>query len=483
MSTKRLLIAFGCGALLTVGACGGDDSTGAAGDDGGSPVSDGGGGSDATSTDGAADATATDAAGMDAVAMDAGAMDANASDAARDASASDADGATPDAGCVVDVFGDYYLRTDGTAATMITNPHAVVIDSTTGQPLKTLTAIVEQSDHACGLRNDGTVWCWPHSTNGGNANGDLGNGQFNGNQNAYYATQVVTQPADAGAAYLTNVTSISTHSEAPDTEATCAIRGDRTVWCWGFSTAQGSPPDGLFWGTIGTRASVPYAIPIALSAPDGGPAPTIKADQVVVGLRHACYLDTGTVHCWGQNIAGNLGTGDTTFQAYPVQVQTGLGLPATVDTITAGSDYTCAVSGGKVWCWGTNTWKQVGDPFVANQVCNANFCEPVPTPVQQSYPDGGLDQTALVNVTQITGGFGATCVRDTLANIWCWGITNAGVGYQGEATPYVPNSGNAPYTNVAKLSAFGVGSTTGLRYLTANGTLVQGRNVVTPLCP
>ena len=404
----------------------------------------------------------------------------------------------PVAGCIPDIpgghylFGDHYLRSDGKlyydpngTATLVTNAH-------TGLALLGVTAVTQQSDHACGLVSDGTVWCWPLFASGGNANGDLGNGTFNGtNLGIGAATQVVTSLSDAGAAtYLTGAVHISTASDTQYTFPTCVIRSDRTLWCWGFSTAQTIGPDGLFWGSTGTTASVAVATPIAASAGDGGPPPTVFADQISVGDRHACVLADGKVSCWGQNVAGNLGIGNSnlSFQPYPVAVTTGIGLPTTVDEIGSGYDFSCARAGGSVWCWGTNSEQNVGNPGVASSICNSNYCVPTPAPVQQSAldggatvtPDGGTNQSPLVNAVSLYVGYQFGCVLDTSSTIWCWGASEAGNTFRPEAQPFT--STQVPYTGINELTIYGEDSNTGLRYVTSSGQYVNGNRVFAPFC-
>ncbi len=338
------------------------------------------------------------------------------------------------------IFGDHYLRTDGELFYAPNGAHTLVTSGVTGLPLLGITEVTQQSDHACGLVSDGTVWCWPLFASGGNSNGDLGNGSFNGtNPGIGVATQVVTSVPDGGApTYLTGAIHISTASDTQYTFPTCAIRSDHTLWCWGFSTAQTTGPDGLFWGSTGNTQSVDVATPIAASASDGGPPPTALADQISVGFHHACILWSGKVSCWGQNVAGNLGIGNAnlSFQAYPAPVMTGIGLPATVDEIGSGFDFSCARAGGGVWCWGTNNGPEVGNPGVASSICNSNYCVPVPVPVQQStaddggvtaVPDAGTNQFPLVGAVSLYVGYQFACALDAAGTAWCWGATEAGV--------------------------------------------------------
>jgi alpha-tubulin suppressor-like RCC1 family protein len=216
----------------------------------------------------------------------------------------------------------------------------------------------------------------------------------------------------------------------------------------------------------------------------------VQADQISLGYRHACILSSGKVSCWGDNVAGNLGIGNTDlgFQPYPVAVTTGLGLPAVVDEIGSGFDYSCARAGGSVWCWGTNSANEIGSPGVASSICNSNYCVPTPAPVQQSGADGnptvpfdaGADPSPLTGAVSLYVGYQFACVLDASGTIWCWGASGAGVTYRPEAQPYT--SAQVPYSNVNELTIYGEDSNSGLRYVTAGGQYVNGNRLFTPFC-
>jgi alpha-tubulin suppressor-like RCC1 family protein len=65
----------------------------------------------------------------------------------------------------------------------------------------------------------------------------------------------------------------------------------------------------------------------------------------------------GTLWCWGDNAAGQLGLGSTTGQTSPTQV----GSATTWSAASAGHKHTCALrTDGSVWCWGDNSYGQLG---------------------------------------------------------------------------------------------------------------------------
>jgi hypothetical protein len=487
----RRLVFVIAGALAAWGicACGGGDQSNQPAPDGGSGLDGSSSGSDAgvdsaqPATDGPAqDSTTPTDAGGDAVVP---------GDTGADAGADGGADTGPDSGsCIVDISGDYYLRSDGTVVYYsVPTAQQVVMNGATGMPLKTVTQVSAQFDHACALLSDMTVWCWPVATGHGNDNGGLGNGVTGGNQAAFTASQVVTQAAPSSA-YLTNVIALESQSAAYYEHPTCGIRNDKTLWCWGVSDANGGAPTGVYWGTTASTAAVPYAFPLASGpSPDGGPAPLIHADAVTVGGIFLCYLSSGKVSCLGMGTAGNLG--DRTqgvFEPYPVGVKQANGLPATVDAIASGYFGTCARAGGGVWCWGDDTYGEIGNPGAPQDGCGIQ-CRWQPTPVQvaaadgglTSFPDAGENQSPLTGVTEVVGGYFDWCAVDTGGVLRCWGGQNGGSVV--EATPY--NAGTAPSAHVVKVavSAEQEDISNGVRYLTSDGVLVQKQQVVTPMCP
>src|SRR5450759_2911985 len=78
----------------------------------------------------------------------------------------------------------------------------------------------------------------------------------------------------------------------------------------------------------------------------------------------------------------------------------------TTASISAGFGYSCAIEGGKAYCWGGNYVGQLGDGSTTNSS--------VPVAVDTS---GALAGKTL---TQITGSAEATCALDSVGAAYCW---------------------------------------------------------------
>jgi alpha-tubulin suppressor-like RCC1 family protein len=91
-----------------------------------------------------------------------------------------------------------------------------------------------------------------------------------------------------------------------------------------------------------------------------------SAEQISTGNRHSCSLLTdGTIRCWGYNYSGQLGNqgvvrvGDDTNLSVEVT-----SLPDATQ-IGCGGDHCCAVvEDGDVYCWGANSFGQLGNGHV-----------------------------------------------------------------------------------------------------------------------
>ena len=131
--------------------------------------------------------------------------------------------------------------------------------------------------------------------------------------------------------------------------------------CWGFNSSMGE----LGLGDSESRGDDPNEMGDNLPVLDFGTGRT--ATSVTSGFGFACaLLDDGHVKCWGQNVAGFLGIGDTDARGgYPNQMgdnlpAVNLGAGRTVRSIASGNA-TCAIlDDGSVKCWGPGASGMLG---------------------------------------------------------------------------------------------------------------------------
>lgn|GEM_PF-5931147 len=131
---------------------------------------------------------------------------------------------------------------------------------------------------------------------------------------------------------------------------------DGQLYCWGSNS------DGLLGLGVTDPSSLggPYADGINAYAPYQVPA---LANQTVtsvsVDYRHACAVtSSGKLYCWGNNDQGQLGLGNYTAFNSPQLVTAFNG--KTVTSVSAGYQHTCAIVNSQAYCWGDNTYGQLG---------------------------------------------------------------------------------------------------------------------------
>ena len=197
-----------------------------------------------------------------------------------------------------------------------------------------ITAVYSHNNHTCALSSLGTVRCW-----GDNAQGQLGYGNTNGNIGAS-STPASAGDVDVGGK-VTQLALGAAH--------TCALLDNGHVRCWGDAGLYGQ----LGYGNkndIGDNEK-----PASAGDVDIGGVVT----QLAAGDNHTCaLLDNGHVRCWGLNQNGILGYATTTMIIGDDETPASVGdvnVGGTVIQLAAGRRHTCALlQGGTVRCWGDN---------------------------------------------------------------------------------------------------------------------------------
>ena len=119
---------------------------------------------------------------------------------------------------------------------------------------------------------------------------------------------------------------------------------------------------------------------------------------LAAGAGHSCALVNGSVQCWGDNTAGDLGDGLYTPSPVPAVVQTltndggQVPLGSGVQALAAGTQFSCALLNGGVQCWGNNDHGQFGD----NSTVTIKVAVPGLATGLQSLVAGGSHACALV---------------------------------------------------------------------------------------
>ncbi len=166
-------------------------------------------------------------------------------------------------------------------------------------------------------------------------------------------------------------------------------------------------------------------------------------------------MSDGSIRAWGQNFNGQLGTGSTSNTFLPTLTSNATGLGDVVD-VTSGGAHSCAVDGsGEVWCWGSNSVGQLGQPAFPGQEN-----EPV---------NSGIDDVVVVDA-----GGAHNCALRTDATVWCWGFGSTGALGAGPQPQSQPNPVRA--RGIGDVAALGVGNVHSCAVTRAGEVYCWGQN-------
>jgi alpha-tubulin suppressor-like RCC1 family protein len=253
-------------------------------------------------------------------------------------------------------------------------------DNTTirkSSPIQTIAGGTNWSSVSCGnfhcaaIKTDGTLWVW-----GINSDRQLGDD-----------TSVNKSSPVQTAAFGTNWSFVSCGNYH-----TAAIKTDGTLWLWGGNSG----------GRLGDNTTVRKSSPVQTVT--GG----TDWSKVACGAYHTAAIKTdGTLWVWGSNYDGRLGDNTTVNKSSPVQTIT---LGTNWSKIACGGSFTAAIkTDGALWCWGYNSYGQLGDNTVS-----VNKSSPIQTIA------GGA------NWSQVECGASHAAAIKTDGTLWTWGQNSQG---------------------------------------------------------
>ena len=269
------------------------------------------------------------------------------------------------------------------------------------------------SAHTCARMENGDVWCW-----GINHRGEVGRPVqtfCNPNVSCNPTPEKIVMPP-------------ATRLGVSEDHA-CAIAGAQ-VYCWGGDAE----------GQFGDGTGTDRAAPVLVAARAG-------ATMISGGLTFGCSLHGAAVKCSGNNDNGEVGNGTTNPQPTPVTT-----VPSGTDAIATAYDHACAIEGGFVYCWGSDSSGQSSTspgPDILSPTVVANVGGP--TALATGYEHsciahaggdlrcwgkntngqlgtgdilphpGAVVQPQVSGIVELSAGVNHTCGRTPLGSVYCWG--------------------------------------------------------------
>jgi hypothetical protein len=222
---------------------------------------------------------------------------------------------------------------------------------------------------ACAVLQDHTVTCW-----------------------SFVGSSITAPQPVVG---LDNVNSVSVGGSGH----VCAIKADRSVWCWG-DNAQGQ---------LGLSDFVTRSTPTLV--------PSLSAISLSAGTYHTCAVRTDNVTvCWGGCNYGAVGI--PAVGCTNVSSPRAIAGAAPASSVSSGSNYSCSVmTDGSIKCWGDNTMGQLG--------------------IGMGQPSTHIP-TVVLNLRQavfVSAGDSHACASLRALQTRCWGLNTYGELTDGSTNP------------------------------------------------
>ena len=198
---------------------------------------------------------------------------------------------------------------------------------------------------------------------------------------------------------------------------------------------------------------------VQLVSPAPASAAQSSATTIAAGYTHACTIRNSKAYCWGNNTYGELGNNSTASSNVPVAVYTGGVLSGlTLTQITAGNGFTCALaSTGAAYCWGYNVDGELGNGVTLPGA-------------QQNTP---VAVTGSLNFTQMSAGEYSMCAVTSGGIAYCWGQNTSGQLGNGSTTNTSTPVQEGPVTEVSIGGLFSCAISSGSTYCVGNNTSGQ----------
>jgi alpha-tubulin suppressor-like RCC1 family protein len=191
--------------------------------------------------------------------------------------------------------------------------------------------------HTCALDDRNAVWCW-----GRGQEGQLGIAGDTENRDAPVMTEL-------GSSDFVELAAGGFH--------TCARRRDGTASCWG----------GASFGNLGRPV-------VETLAPPGEVTLDETLSSIACGSSHCCGITPeAALLCWGRNDHGQVGIGTRNDTGEPIPRRVGEGMEWIA--WDGGSTHSCAIrADGALYCWGDNTYGQLGLGDVEDRHAPTRVC-------------------------------------------------------------------------------------------------------------
>jgi len=288
---------------------------------------------------------------------------------------------------VVDVFGD--------TPTRITNPSYT-----------DWVSIVAGHSHSFAIRDNGDLYAW-----GWNENNRLGI------QGLEIDNEVPFPRLVDGISNVASVSSSRTH--------TVALTDEGYMYVWGNSTHGQLGPGG---GSATPRR-------LGLVPDDEGVYRQMRWNEAIAGYHFTVAIcEDGFMYSWGNGANGRLGNGGTASRTTPARISAPL-VPGTTDQFQPElrwhsvhlnqTTHVIAIDADRrLWAWGANNHRQIGDPNVG---LNVNTTRPI------LITPGGHTRW----ISSIAGGSFSLAIQVD-GELWAWGHNSHGMLGTGTTAATVP---------------------------------------------